>query len=91
MAHVYAEEVHRIVDEAIEKAVNRIASGARREVQDTTGIGDEISVKQIQDSLPNIKWINIDDFSVEEGLLKIEEFLRVSNYYLVLIPVSLVL
>lgn len=64
----YAEEAHRIVDEAIENACKRLSETCMKQNEISLNI-DEVS--------PNIKWTSIEDFSVENGLLKIEEFLQV--------------
>ena len=92
MGDVYAEEAHRIVDEVINKACERLSNEhIQTENTDTkTSFEDDIALKEQEKveviweyvngkALPNIKWMSIEDFSVEDGLGKIEQFLQVST------------
>lgn len=94
--HVYASEAHRIVDDVIEKACKRLLSERDTDVnkniseispsfesdkrlKEAAG-GDVVWKTENGNVLPNIKWMSIQDFSIQNGLAKIEEYIQVRTY-----------
>lgn len=61
------KEAHRIVDEVITNSSQYVIKLREEEEQGVV----------VESAIPNIPWITIEEFSVENGLQKIEEFIAV--------------
>ncbi|EDO43483.1 predicted protein [Nematostella vectensis] len=76
---VYESEAHQIVDEAIDNALKRLIGSDGIRVRGESAEPEEEKDDIDPDTgatIPNVKWMSAESFTVAGGLVKIEEFIK---------------
>ena len=78
---LYARESKNLIDQAIERSQKNIYMLERYE----NGQEEDGVVKDV-DAAPNIRWLTIEEFTIANGIKKIEDFIKVTSLYVSAFP-----